>query len=154
MRNFKEADRKKKDQRIHLPENPGNLSMEIIAELENTVKVSLIEGHLSCPVAWRIAKDQNVPRIAIGEIADRLDIRITNCQLGCFNVDKTPHDTSVHKNISGQDIALLETLYKKDQLTCAMVFDIARQFNLKPIDVSNEMSARGMKIHSCQLGCF
>ena len=40
-------------------------------------------------------------------------------------------------NLRNLSQGILETLYKKDQLTCAMVFDIARQFNLKPIDVSN-----------------
>ena len=154
MRNFNEADQKKKGERIHLEENPNDLSREVIAQLESTIKASLKEGYLSCPVAWKIAKEYNVPKIAVGEIADRLGIRITNCQLGCFKIEKTPYNKSVHKNIHGEVITKLETIKEKDQLTCTRVFDLARQFKLKPLTIANEMSARGLKIRGCQLGCF
>jgi len=154
MRDFNEADRKKKNERIHLKENYGNLSRELIAQLEGTIKASLKEGYLSCPIAWKIAKDYNISKIAVGEIVDRLGIRITNCQLGCFKIEKTPYNESAYKNIDGEVITLLEELKEKGQLTCSMVFDLARQSKVKPIAIANEMSARGMKICGCQLGCF
>jgi len=131
MRYFDEADQKKKNARIQIQENPGNLSKGVISQLEDTVKSSLKEGYLPCAVAWKIAKEANVPKIAVGEITDRLGIRITNCQIGCFKVNKTIHDN-----------------------TCTNVFDLARQFKLKPIDVANEVNIRDFKIHDCQLGCF
>ena len=40
MRSFGEADRKKKKARIQLQENPGQLSNEVLSQLENTVKAS------------------------------------------------------------------------------------------------------------------
>jgi hypothetical protein len=57
-------------------------------------------------------------------------------------------------NIDGEVITLLEKLIEKGQLTCSMVFDLARQSKVKPIAIANEMSARGIKIRGCQLGCF
>jgi hypothetical protein len=154
MRDFNEVDREKKSERIHIKGNPGNLSKESLSELESVVKASLKDGYLSCPVAWGIARKSNVPKIVVGEITDRLGIRITNCQLGCFKVEKTPYEKSTHTNIDGEVITMLETLKENDQLTCARVFDLARQFKLKPIVIANEMSARGLKIRGCQLGCF
>jgi hypothetical protein len=154
MRHFGEADQKKKGERIHIQENPGNLSRELLSHLEDKVKTSLKDGYLSCPAAWKIANEYNVPKIAIGEIADRLGIRIIDCQLGCFKIEKTPYDKSAHTSIDGEVITMLETLEEEEQLTCARVFDLARQFKLKPIAIANEMSARGLKIHGCQLGCF
>jgi hypothetical protein len=154
MREFSEGDRKKKQARIQTEESPGNLSRESLLELESAVKASLKDGYLSCPVAWGIARKSNVPKIVVGEITDRLGIRITNCQLGCFKVEKTPYEKSTHTNIDGEVITMLETLKENDQLTCARVFDLARQFKLKPIVIANEMSARGLKIRGCQLGCF
>jgi hypothetical protein len=154
MRDFNEADQKKKNERIHIQENPGSLSKELLSQLEGSVKASLINGYLSCPVAWKIAKEYNVPKIAVGEIADRLGIRITSCQLGCFKIEKTPYDKSTHTYIDGEVTAILETLDEKDELTCIKVFDLARQFKLKPLTIANEMSTHGLKIRSCQLGCF
>ena len=154
MRDFGEADRKKKNARIRIPGNPGNLSPEVLSQLGDMVKASLKDGYLPCPVAWRIAREANVPRVAIGEITDRLGIRITNCQIGCFKIEKTPYDNSVHKNIAGEISTMLETLKENNQLTCAKVFDLAQQFKLKPMVIANEANVRDLKIHGCQLGCF
>ena len=154
MRNFNEDDRKKKKARIRIQENPDNLSKEVLSQLQDKVKASLKDGYLSCPRAWRIAKKSNVPKIVVGEIADSLGIRITNCQLGCFKIGKVPYDKLAHKNIDGEVITILETLKETDQLTCATVFDLARQFKLKPMVIANEVNARGLKIRRCQLGCF
>lgn len=154
MRDFNEADRKNKKTRIRIQENPANLSKEVLSQLEDTVKASLKDGYLPCPVAWEIAKEANVPKVAIGEITDRQGIRITNCQIGFFKTEKTTYDNSVHKNIDGEIITMLETLAGNNQLTCAKVFDLARQFKLKPMVIANEANARDLKIHDCQLGCF
>ena len=154
MRDFSEADKKKKKARIQIQENPANLSKEELLRLEDKVKASLKDGYLSCPVAWRIAKDANVPKIAVGEITDRLGLRIANCQIGFFEIEKTPYDNSVHKNMDAQLIAELEALAGNDELTCAKIFDMTRQFKLKPMDIANEANARDLKIHDCQLGCF
>ena len=154
MRDFNEGDQKKKGARIQIQKNPGNLSEELLLQLEGAVKTSLKDGYLPCPVAWKIAKEYNVPKIAIGEIADRLGVRVTNCQLGCFKIEKTSYDKSVSKNINGEVLNMLETLEEKEQLTCARVFDLAQHFKLKPIVVASEINAIGLKIYSCQLGCF
>ena len=154
MRDFSEADQKKKNRRIRMQENTANLSKEVLSHLEDTVKASLKDGYLSCPVAWKIAKEANVPKVAIGEITDILGIRITNCQIGFFKIEKTPYDNSVHKNMDGEIITMLETLKDNNQLTCAKVFDLARQFKLKPMVIANEANVRDLKIHGCQLGCF
>ena len=95
MRSFSEADRKKKKIRILIQENPGELSNEVLSQLEDTVKASLKDGYLPCAVAFKIAKEAQVTKVAVGEMTDRLGIRITNCQIGCFKVDKTIHDLSL-----------------------------------------------------------
>ncbi len=154
MRDFNKADREKKNKRIQIQENPGNLSTEALSRLEGTVKASLKDGYLPCPVAWKIAKEANVPKVAIGDITDRLGIRITNCQIGCFKIERTPHDNSGHESIDGVITTILETLKENNQLTCAKVFDLARQFKLKPMVIANEANVRDLKIHGCQLGCF
>ncbi len=154
MRSFGEDDRKKKRARIQLRENPGELSTEVLSHLEDMVKASLKDGYLPCSVAWEIAKEANVTKATVGAITDRLGTRITNCQIGCFQIEKTLHDNSVHESIDGVITTMLETLKDNNQLTCAKVFDLARQFKLKPMVIANEANVRDLKIHGCQLGCF
>lgn len=154
MRDFNEADRKKKKARIRIQENPSNLPKEVLSQLEDTVKASLKDGYLSCPVAWKISREADVPKVAIGEITDRLGIRVTNCQIGCFKIEKTLYENPAHKNMDGEIITVLETLKENNRLTCAKVFDLARQFKLKPMVIANEVNVRDLKIHGCQLGCF
>ena len=154
MRDFNETDKKKKKARIQIQKNPANLSKAVLSQLEDKVKASLKDGYLPCSVAWSIAKDANVPKIAVGEITDRLGIRITDCQIGFFKIEKTPYDNLVYDNIDGEFITVLETLAGNSQLTCAKVFDLARQFKLKPMVIANVANAQELNIRDCQLGCF
>ncbi|MBT3362484.1 MAG: hypothetical protein HN929_09975 [Chloroflexi bacterium] len=154
MREFNEADRKKKKARIQIQENPDNLSRQALAQLEDKVKDSLKNGYLSCPTAWKIAKDLSVSKIAVGEVVDRLSIRIENCQIGFFKVAKTPYDNTDHKSVDGEFITALETLAENKQLTCMKIFELSGQFKLKPMTIANEANVRDLKIRECQLGCF
>ncbi len=154
MKNFNEADKNRKQARIQTQENPGNLSKESLLHLEGVIKASLKDGYLSCPLAWAIAKKSNVSKIAVGDIADKLGVRITNCQLGCFKIEKTPYDKSSRNNINSEVITVIKTSKESNQLTCAKVFDLARQYRLKPMVIADEINSMGLKIRSCQLGCF
>jgi hypothetical protein len=154
MRSFGEADRKKKKTRIQLQENPGKLSNEVLSQLEDTVKGSLRDGYLPCAVAFKIAKEIQVPKVAVGEMTDRLCIRITNCQIGCFNVDKTIHDNSAHEDLDDGIVSKLTALKENNELTCANVFDLAQQLKSTPMAIADAANLRGLKIHNCQLGCF
>ena len=154
MRDFNQASKEKKSKRIQTPNNPDNLSKEQISFLEPMIKALLQDGYLPCPVAWEIADQVEVSKIAIGEIADRLGIRITDCQLGFFKEDKTAYDNPEHKSMLSSFITTLNKLKEDGNLSCAMVFEMSQQFMLEPIVISNEASAQGLKINGCQLGCF
>jgi hypothetical protein len=155
MRKFDEADREKKGTRIQIQENPANLSGEMVMRLENTVKSSLKDGYLPCPAAWKIAREADVPKIAVGEVADRLGIRVTDCQLGCFKVEKTPYDESNQKSsIDAEIAARIETLGESNKLTCENVFTLAKEMKLPPMAIADAVNNLDLKIRQCQLGCF
>ena len=154
MRSFGEADRKKKKVRIQLQENPGQLSNEVLSQLENTVKASLKAGYLPCAVAFKIAKKAQIPKVAVGEMTDRLGIRVTNCQIGCFKVDKTIHDNSAHEDLGDGIVSKLNALKENNELTCASVFDLAGQLKLTPMVIADAANLRDLRIQNCQLGCF
>ncbi len=54
---------------------------ETVAE---RIKGSLVDGRLPCAVAFRLAKELGISLKEIGDLANRLKIKIVNCQLGCF----------------------------------------------------------------------
>jgi hypothetical protein len=154
VREFNDADRKKKSKRIQLPENPGNLSGEALAQLETAVKAAVRDGYVACPSGWRIAKDAGVSRLDVGAMIDKLGIRVTDCQLGCFTVSKTPY-TGTDTKPFGEELARgVEDLQEQGELTCSNVFSLARNLGVKPRAVADAGNVRGFKIRQCQLGCF
>lgn len=154
MRDFNEADKEKKWERVKIGENPAGLPGEKFAELEAAVKASLDAGYLSCPVAWQLAKKAGVPKIAVGAIIDKLGKRITDCQLGCFKVDKTPYDGPVPEETDAGLTARLEELADGSKISCAEAFELAHELKITPQAVAEAVNIKGMKIRDCQLGCF
>jgi hypothetical protein len=53
-------------------------------KLEKEIQDSLVDGKLPCAVAFNIAKKLNVSPKEVGDTANRINIKIKNCQLGCF----------------------------------------------------------------------
>ncbi len=53
-------------------------------ELEEKIISSLVDGKLTCPIAFKIAKELKVSLWEVGETTDKLGIKISSCQLGCF----------------------------------------------------------------------
>ena len=52
--------------------------------LEEEMQASLVDGKLPCAQAFRIAKQFKVAPREVGDTANRLNIKIASCQLGCF----------------------------------------------------------------------
>lgn len=54
-------------------------------ELERRIRARVIGDGLPCATAWDIAGELTVKRIDVARAAESLGIRITQCQLGCFD---------------------------------------------------------------------
>jgi hypothetical protein len=48
------------------------------------IKKKAINGRLPCPVARKLAKELSISYKEVGRTADELNIKITDCELGCF----------------------------------------------------------------------
>jgi hypothetical protein len=57
---------------------------EISPELEKAICEGLVVGRLPCAVAWAIASRFDLPRTHVANAAERLGIRVGQCQLGAF----------------------------------------------------------------------
>lgn len=53
-------------------------------ELEIRMHKASSEGRIHCASALAIAKSLGVPASEVGKTANKLNIRISKCQLGCF----------------------------------------------------------------------
>ena len=53
-------------------------------KLEKEIQDSLVDGKLPCAVAFSIAKKLKVSPRQVGDTANKLNIKIKSCQLGCF----------------------------------------------------------------------
>lgn len=61
--------------------------MDILINKKDTVKLLLersVNREISCSDARRIAEQRGLPYREIGRLADDLNIKIRNCELGCF----------------------------------------------------------------------
>lgn len=52
--------------------------------LEEELQASLVNGKLPCSEAFRIARKFKVAPRQVGDVANKLNIKISSCQLGCF----------------------------------------------------------------------
>lgn len=157
MLNFNDSDRKKKKNRIHLPDNPGNLTEETLILLEKAVMNGVKDGHLTCPSAWKIARESNVSRLDAGVMADRLGVRVTDCQIGCFKIGKTAgSEAQAENHTAGEAVAVnrIKTLDEAGELTCKALHDLSAELNMKPLALAGLANVTGCRIRVCQLGCF
>ena len=61
-----------------MEENKKNMS------ISETLKIKAIEGKIPCSLARKIAEEFGVSYKEVGDAANELNIKIKNCELGCF----------------------------------------------------------------------
>ena len=57
---------------------------EVSPELEQAILGGLILGRLPCAVAWIIAKRLGISKMHVSGAAEKLGVRLSQCQLGAF----------------------------------------------------------------------
>ena len=57
---------------------------QVSRELEQAIREGLIVGRLPCAVAWAIANRFELRKTDVANAAEKLEIRVSQCQLGAF----------------------------------------------------------------------
>lgn len=57
---------------------------EVLPELEEAIKQSLVDGRITCLSCWEIAKGFGIAKIKVASACEKLHIKIVSCQLGAF----------------------------------------------------------------------
>jgi hypothetical protein len=85
-----------------------------------------------------------------------LEYKIAKCQLGLFGYGQGPDKKALKPKAPG-DQKLEEAIrgaLVDEKLSCLDAWQIADQFNVPKMSVSNACEALGIKIKPCQLGAF
>jgi len=131
---------------VDLTEEKGRLEEEVIA--------SLVDGYLPCAVALNLSKRLEVEAKEIGDTVDTLGIRISDCQLGCFKIEKALHNDLEGRIFSEEITGRIEKSLLGGHLPCKTAHDISREFKVNIKEVGDTATKMRVKIIKCQLGCF
>ena len=121
--------------------------------LEEKVTSSLVDGQLPCRIALKIAGECQVAPKKIEEIADKLGVRLVDCQLGCFMYTGVEESVSIEHLPQTLQEKLITSLVN-DKLPCPVAFQIAEEFKVNLREIGKKADALGIRISRCQLGCF
>jgi hypothetical protein len=127
-------------------------------EIKAKIKSSLVNGQLPCTVAHVIAYEIDVKPLQVGQTADEMEVAISLCQLGCFGYGpKAEGKSKILRPTAKKDERLMERLRSmvvEGSIPCTRLWQIAAEFGLERLAVSNAAETLGPKISPCQLGCF
>ncbi len=56
----------------------------VTPELERAIREGLVLGRLPCAVAWAVAARFGMPKLHVANAAEKLELRVGQCQLGAF----------------------------------------------------------------------
>lgn len=57
---------------------------QVAPELERAIREGLVGERLPCAEAWAIAARLGIPKLEVANAAEKLGVRINQCQLGAF----------------------------------------------------------------------
>ena len=123
-------------------------------ELEEKVTSCLMDGHLPCASAFKIAKELKINPRDVGETADELGIRIAHCQLGCFAVEKATHPGLDDLEIATVLAEGLQAVMTNQQLPCSAAFEASKNFKISRKQIGDTATKLNIRLIDCQLGCF
>jgi len=123
--------------------------------IESELAGALVDGRLPCKRAFALASRLDVPPRRIGEAADRLDVRVSRCQLGLFGVGADDAGrVGPAPQVADALRQAIEGRRVDGELPCAAAWTIAKAFGLAKLDVANAAEALHIRVSHCQLGCF
>ena len=122
--------------------------------LDKEIRTSQVNGRLPCAVAFKLARKLDVTPKMVGGKANELKIRIINCQLGCFAVEKATRPSLDNLEITPTLTEGLQASMINRQLPCTAAFEVARKFKVHREEVGDAVTKLNIMLINCQLGCF
>ena len=124
--------------------------------LASDIRSAVIDGKLPCAIAHALAAKHDLSPLDVGAAADRLDLRISQCQLGLFGYASFGAKqaavtlTTVPDRIS----RALTAVNHPEGLPCEAAWAVAAEQGLPRLVVGSAADQLKLRIAPCQLGCF
>ena len=127
-----------------------------MSEIESAVLSTLRDGRLPCAFAFRLAKANGWTPTQVGAEADRLDVRISRCQLGLFGYDSFHQKGLVQRvaDVPGDVTVSLRAAESDGTIPCVALWRIAEEHGLPRLAIACASETIGLRVTPCQLGCF
>jgi len=127
-----------------------------MGDLEHRVRETLRDGRLPCAYAFRIAAENGRTPAEVGAEADRLDVRISRCQLGLFGYDPFGAKGLARKleQVPGDVTVSLRSAQEDGRIACVDLWRIAEDHGLPRLAVACAAETLDLRVTPCQLGCF
>ena len=132
------------------PENTKDTGRVLVEE----INASLTAGRLPCPVAFKVARKLDVELALVGDKADELGIKVSNCQLGCFGKEKSTHEELGDMQIAPAVAEAVQASLVNGKIPCKTAHDLAKRLKIGRRKVGDTASKLNIKVSDCQLGCF
>ncbi len=139
-----------------VPEVVTMVLQEVEAKLCAAIQARQREDRLSCAAAFDIAREHKAAPLRVAALAEALGFRIGWCQLGLFAGARKqdPEPAAEYPEVPPTLRRQLEKALQQERLPCAQAWAVARRLGLERIRVGQAADALGIRISSCQLGCF
>ncbi|NPV07518.1 MAG: hypothetical protein HPY83_06080 [Anaerolineae bacterium] len=126
--------------------------------LVEIVRAAAREGaRLTCSSAMTLATEAGASPEEVGQAANEAGVKLTRCQLGLFGYGRshTPDDKRLQP-AGALPQALLDRLASEEtgEITCAEAWALADGFGVTRLLVGQTAECVGLRVRSCQLGCF
>jgi hypothetical protein len=113
-------------------------------------------GTIPCASASAIARECGVAASAVRDVADDMGIRVSECQLGLFGYEAYGEKRWVRPLASvprSLEVGI-RAACREDRLPCADAWGLADASGLPRLLMGSIVETIGVRIVSCQLGCF
>lgn len=118
------------------------------------VKAGSEYGVIPCATAMILAEQLGVSSEEIGFTIDKLEIRISKCQLGLFGNTPIGKIVCAEQNISPELEQAVREALVDNRLSCKSAWELSKRFKIPRIRISGACEALNIKISDCQLNAF
>lgn len=124
--------------------------------IESKLLETLRDGQLPCAFAFRLTAENGWTPAQVGAEADRLDVRISRCQLGLFGYECFRQKGLIQQvaEVPGDLTVSLRTAAVDEAIACAALWRIAEEHGMPRMAVACAAETLGLRVSPCQLGCF
>jgi len=109
---------------------------------------------LPCSAAFEIVARSGKLPAEVGAAADRMNVRLTTCQLGLFGYAPDKKIVSPAAAVAPELEKAIRDKLAGGRLACRDAWALAQAFHLEKLALSAACEALGVKIKPCQLGAF